>query len=238
MSTRGRKPLETTPKERFADKIIVSGDCWIWDGDYGKRGLPLFHARYNGEIVSGSARKFSWEMSKGKIPSGREVKVVCGDLRCVNPEHLTINTDKNGFWEKVVVSSGEECWLWTGAVDSVGYGCFRGKKAHRFSYEIHFGKFDKSLDVLHQCDNVWCVNPSHLFLGTHADNMADMVAKGRSKRGEESGKHKLTEREVLRIRKRIAAGESDLQIAPDFRVSHGAIRSIRIKRSWFWLESV
>jgi hypothetical protein len=75
------------------------------------------------------------------------------------------------------------CLLWLGKVGTDGYGLFKvgGKRraAHRVSYEIHKGPIPPGLWVLHRCDTPACVNPEHLFLGTHADNMRDMVAKGR-----------------------------------------------------------
>jgi hypothetical protein len=77
------------------------------------------------------------------------------------------------------------CWLWEKAVDRGGYGVIRPDydllRAHRLSYEIYKGKTDERLYVLHRCDVRCCVNPDHLFLGTHADNMKDMVRKGRGK---------------------------------------------------------
>ncbi len=82
------------------------------------------------------------------------------------------------------------CWLWTGPPSSRGIGHFRvnsEKKASasRFSWELHHGPIPDGLWVLHRCDNgTFCVRPDHLFLGTHADNMADMVAKGRQAKGE------------------------------------------------------
>lgn len=95
------------------------------------------------------------------------------------------------FWERVNITSN--CWLWIGHLNKKrgGYGYFksRGKiwRAHRLSYEIHYGSFDKSLDVCHKCDNPPCVNPNHLFLGTAKDNCQDTVRKGRTKRGSEHG---------------------------------------------------
>ena len=78
------------------------------------------------------------------------------------------------------------CWIWTGGIDKDGYGRgFRAEGsrkpgAHCFAYERTYGAIPLGLFVLHSCDNPRCVNPEHLSLGTHADNMADMMRKGRN----------------------------------------------------------
>lgn len=98
--------------------------------------------------------------------------------------------DRERFW-KYVDRSGE-CWTWRGSVNGKrgGYGKFQaaGKTlaAHRVAFAIFYGD-PGELDVLHQCDNPPCCNPSHLFLGTHQDNMADRNTKGRQARGDRSG---------------------------------------------------
>src|SRR5258708_9493686 len=121
------------------------------------------------------------------------------------------------FSEKVSVSDG--CWEWTGYKASNGYGRFmlRGDavRAHRACYEIYVGPIPEGMHVLHRCDNRGCVNPSHLFLGTHTDNMRDMEAKGRSRhpRGDNHLSSKLTESQVRAI---IGDGRSLGKIAKDY----------------------
>lgn len=122
------------------------------------------------------------------------------------------------------------CWLWTGACDRAGYGAFkaggRSLKAHRASYGLHVAE-PGPLAVCHRCDNPTCVNPSHLFLGTVAENNADRSSKGRTNRvgkpkprGEKSPTSKLTDAQREQIRSLCAAGERTKRaIAAQFGVS-------------------
>lgn len=82
------------------------------------------------------------------------------------------------------------CWLWMGYISTTGYGSYHtmidGKRtkiaAHRMLYEEEYGPIPAvGMSVLHKCDNTICVNPKHMFLGTHQDNMDDMAKKGRRK---------------------------------------------------------
>jgi HNH endonuclease len=88
------------------------------------------------------------------------------------------------------VKTETECWEWRGCKYRNGYGVFggasrlssnkwRNESAHRFSFILHFGPIPAGLHVCHKCDNKICVNPSHLWLGTAADNMHDKLRKGR-----------------------------------------------------------
>lgn len=90
-------------------------------------------------------------------------------------------TIEDRFWAKV--DRGGECWRWTADCDSSGYGSLKTGhtkvSAHRLSWQLHHGQIPPGQSVLHRCDNPRCVRPDHLFLGTQADNIADMVAKGR-----------------------------------------------------------
>lgn len=134
-----------------------------------------------------------------------------------------------------------DCLEWSGAVDSRGYGnlSWNGRKmrAHRVAYEIANGKIPKGEGhhgtvVMHSCDNRLCCNPEHLSIGTHADNMADMAKKGRRKsiaEGESNGRCKLTEDQVIAIRKDTRGKRV---IAPEYGVSPAQIQRIRNNQLW------
>lgn len=95
------------------------------------------------------------------------------------------------------------CWLWTGALNTAGRGILRvnyqTKQAHRLSFERHKGPIPDGMCVCHTCDVGNCVNPNHLWLGTHQENMTDMANKGRSTRGMSFNKQrKIDAREAQR----------------------------------------
>jgi len=148
------------------------------------------------------------------------------------------------FWKKVDKSSLDGCWEWTGAIKPNGYGTvWTGttdglQSAHRFSWQIHFGKIphhpsSHGMCVCHRCDNRSCVNPEHLFIGTHTDNMKDMFNKHRRKvaKGMYAGNSTLNESDVLKIRS-LAGQMMQKDIASLFGVSGHAIYSIMKRRTW------
>lgn len=138
------------------------------------------------------------------------------------------------FHANVEVGEPGECWKWSGPVGNGGYGRLGKQKreAHRLSWELHRGAIPTGMRVCHTCDNPPCANPAHLFLGTAADNSADMVAKGRSNRGERNGNARLTANDVLVIRRLRREGQTLKSIAKVYGVGVPTVHDIATLRRW------
>ncbi len=169
------------------------------------------------------------------------------EVERVNPQHCSkkcrgVRQRKpaSRLWDRVDKSCGADaCWLFTGSLNSSGYGhlTIDGKYvgAHRLAWELTNGPIPDELHVLHNCpggDNPACCNPSHLFLGTHADNMADMLRKRTGKGTKDSAPGKLNWDNVREIRRMIEDGYALRFIARQFRVSPKTICMIRDRITW------
>ena len=157
-------------------------------------------------------------------------------------------SDRARFWAKVdkngpVPEHRPElgpCWLWTAACFANGYGAFRlgskQRRAHVVSFEWHVGPAN-GLKVCHACDVKPCVRPDHLFRGTHADNMADMVAKGRQATGLRNGTHvhghtTLTEEQVREIVAMAEGGAYQQEIADAMGINQTMVSHILRGTRW------
>lgn len=161
------------------------------------------------------------------------------------------------FWQKVDRACQDPerypglgpCWPWTSRCDGQGYGLFsvggkqvrRQIKAHRIAYTLAIGPTSDGPHVLHRCDNPPCVRPDHLFAGTQADNVADMVSKGRSGRhikperypvGSAVKQAVLTEAGVIEMRESRAQGESLNTLSRRFGVSRQNVKLIVHGEAW------
>lgn len=148
------------------------------------------------------------------------------------------------FWAKVDKSDETGCWVWTGARGQHGHGHFwlgdRVGRAHRFSWELANGPIPQTdgyhgTCVCHRCDNPPCVNPAHLFLGSHKDNLSDAGRKGRLPRGRRHVHNRLTENQVLEVVERHRSGESQRSIARSFGMHPSSINRIFNGTAWAWL---
>jgi hypothetical protein len=145
------------------------------------------------------------------------------------------------FWDRVdfhteIAENG--CHLFTGHRNRDGYGRIRylGKLVfvHRKVWEKHNGRtIPESMCVCHTCDTPNCINPQHLFLGTQKENMADRAKKGRyDHRGEKNNAAKLTESQVIQIRKLLSERVSYKHLAEAYGVSVGLLEQIKRRSVW------
>ena len=140
------------------------------------------------------------------------------------------------------------CWEWQGAMNGNGYGALkvgspiRTGHAHRF-VAFAVGMPVAGLCVCHHCDNRRCINPSHLFVGTQAENVWDCMRKGRfvpppvsdwpeTMKTKPHHWQRLTRDSIPEIRRRLAAGETQKSIASDFGVSFQAISKVKTGERW------
>ncbi len=152
-------------------------------------------------------------------------------------------TTRERFFSKVIVGPEDDCWPWTGGRNADGYGHIKvaGKQvtASRMAWELLRGKIEHGLCVCHRCDNPICVNPEHLFLGTQAENIADMKAKGRSGKKLLKGakRPKLSKVDVLKILDMAKDGNvTRLEIARMFGITIQTVRRIVNGRSKCYRE--
>jgi hypothetical protein len=125
------------------------------------------------------------------------------------------------------------CWLWTGDLGSNDYARFNNRLANRISWELFRGTIPSGMCVLHRCDVPQCVNPDHLFIGSHAENMRDMGDKGRARppqtQGAKNGRARLTENDVIAIR---ASKLLQRELAEIYGLTTSYVSEIQTRTAW------
>lgn len=167
----------------------------------------------------------------GKSRRSVYCSVACHKHRLRDPARFV-----EAFWEKVDKRGPDECWLWKGAKQRAGYGHFRtpeGKTitSSRFAWVLANGAIPDGMHALHRCDNRACVNPAHIFLGSHTQNMADCKAKGRHTKGEQTKRNKITERQARDVLAQKGRAKAD-ELAHTLGVTPGAIHAIWRGDAW------
>lgn len=152
-----------------------------------------------------------------------------------------------GHWQRhdgspCEVDQATGCWEWLWRRERNGYGRIKfGREkigAHRLAYLVFNGEIPPGMMVRHSCDNPGCVNPKHLSLGDHDENMADKYERGRCPSGERHHRTSLTAEQVLAIRDRYAKGETQLSLAREFGIRNTTVSNMVNGKSWKNLEQV
>lgn len=155
-----------------------------------------------------------------------------------HPESLPFDmSDDYAVRFSAMIETTPDCWLWRGSCDRSGYGQFIGKRAHRVAWELVNGRIAARQFICHKCDNPICVRPDHLFLGSHEDNMRDMVRKGRSTKGiakanwNRKGRTKLDPGKALEILA-LKGKERPCDVARKYGVVPSAVQKIWSGERW------
>jgi hypothetical protein len=164
-------------------------------------------------------------------------------MKCNGLLRRSQNPHEQRFWSKVDKRGPDECWPWKANTGDTGYGMFWSSdkktmvKANREAYRLSVGD-PGTLHVLHRCDNPGCCNPAHLFLGTHQENMTDMVHKKRQWRGAQKPAAKLTEQAVADIRKRYSFREVTIgMLATEYGVAERTLWKALHGIGWYHVET-
>ncbi|GAA2394233.1 HNH endonuclease [Gordonia cholesterolivorans] len=200
------------------------------------------------------------QVAKGKQPTPKMVpRTGCDAEGCDRPHHahglcdrhsammrthgrteyLPVKSDLERFWEKVNKTEFG-CWEWAARLFSNGYGQFQAEcsygyrpyPAHRWIFSKLNGEIPEGLVVRHRCDNRKCVNPDHLELGTVQDNANDAVTRKRTTQGSRSAQAKLTEGQVIEIRRLLATGINQTAVAKSFGVTSRCVSNIARRQTW------
>lgn len=170
----------------------------------------------------------------------RKQSIYCSKLCRYKYENDPINQLdrlRKSLERNVIKKSDNECWGWK-IQEERGYGQakFMGKhiSASKASYIVYKGEIPEGMFVCHSCDVRECINPLHLWLGTPKDNQQDMIKKGRNRnsKGSDHGQSKLTEEQVIDIRKRLLNGESGISITKLFNISSVLVSMIKKNKRW------
>lgn len=236
-------PTKYSPKERIAQfwkKIDARGpdECWLWTAARRSANEPVVW--WDGRFVG--AHRIMWQLAHGAPPDGHYVLRRCGNDLCCNPAHLytrpyLASDEVERFWSCVSRQS-DGCWEWALGRKEDGYGrtLWHGRLtyAHRIAWELTYGPVPDGLCVLHRCDNPACCNPTHLWLGSRADNNHDRDIKGRQPppKGDMNGRAVLSRADVAEIRQRHTDGTTQSALAQMFCISRRQIQRIVRNESW------
>jgi hypothetical protein len=200
------------------------------------------------KLIEFSHRKsndYYWKVECQKCHLEKTLKISVKGMKntkfcsnCIKGKYVNYSTPEEYIKAKSKIDE-KGCWLWTGHISKRSGYCiskFRHiqQSAHRFSYKTFKGNIPKGLCICHICDVKHCVNPDHLFIGTHSDNIQDCIKKSRFNppKGERSASTKLTNENIYEIRNLHNQGIKQKDLAKRFDISNGAISCIINNKTW------
>jgi len=187
-----------------AHSRVLTRPCLRWIGNtgngHGRITLRAHEAAAFGRRTASVHLVVWWLQAGARAPF---IDRLCGDGRCVEPEHLEARTPASNFWRHVDrTTTPDGCWPWQGGTHTFGYGSTAQGSAHRVAYKLAKGTIPAGHVVRHQCHNPICCRPDHLLTGTQKENVADMIRAGRANtpRGARAGGAKLTDAQAAALR--------------------------------------
>lgn len=217
-----------------AQTIVEENGCMLFIGHRDKQGYGKITKDGKNTVV----HRAVWEYYHPNELLDGKIAHKCKNKNCVNPDHLIKLSSIMDRILRHVEEHENGCHLFMGHRNEDGYGRIGSGKSlvfvHREMFKEHNPEIEMTGVIMHTCDTPNCVNPAHLVHGTQAENIADMVAKGRrvTVKGSAQKDAKLTESDIPVIRQRLEYGATYARIARDYAVSETTIRFIDIGRTW------
>lgn len=212
--------LSPSDEERFWKMVDRTSECWNWLGPTDRNDRPVFPLPKHRPV---SAVWLSYALAHGPVSGRIKIEQTCGTDGCVNPEHLRARTVEQRLLENAEWTDDGHL-LWMGYVER-GYGLIsvNGKdlRVHRLMYELVHGPIPSGKCVRHTCDVRNCLRWDHLVLGTIGDNNRDTSRRGRTnpRRGDAHRWTKLSDADVIEVRRRAKNGESVSDLASEYGMS-------------------
>lgn len=246
---------KTTYSQRlkFCQEAVLSktDECVLWPYRVTKNGSGVLST----DPFELAHRFVCAEVHGDKTNEGFEVRHRCADRRCLNPRHLEWvehGVQQRGprkyskppgkipakkiLCEEIARQSSNNCIEWLGSKNTCGYGLLAYKSfhcAHRYICFLAHGEAPTpSHEVAHSCNNRGCVNPGHLRWATRTENQHDRIDHGTSNRGENGGRAKLTESNIIDIRTICAFGATRADVARAFGVACQTVSAIVLRQTW------
>ena len=216
---------------------IDDNDCWIctshkllWDNR-----LRISIKNKDNNYRSTICERIAYEEIIGELDRHENLVNICGNLLYINPSHYKIKTEREDHKKSIEYTIDKNgCW------NCISH--FKNKKGYphitinnkstrlsRYMYESYRGEIPEGKIIMHLCDNPSCINPDHLKIGTHTENIKDRDNKGRAIKGEKCHNSKLKEKDIREIR---ISTLSTKELSIKFNVSDSNIRDIRNRKAW------